>query len=311
MDYGNLKESILSGKTLVNLKYLPAQSIMFSILFHNKYLAQTVIRAVTNEPVNIKDPLAEHRNDLIKAMDSHIWEDVFTKDENNRIYTLDMQRQYLKSRNRNRNVYYSAKELSGQKIKQGKYENLKQVSITFIYENNTTPEAPPMAKIQLTDINTHEIYTDLLTLYEVNLNRITKDSPIHPDLIILKYFLTIKTQEDLCDFVTEYNTEFSRQLVICYLNAAIDEPTLIKVEGSKRFMSKTDFESLTRAHLEGKAEGVAEGEARGEARGEAQGLSISAKIIQALKANVPIKEIETEYNVSAGQIEELRQALAT
>ena len=54
-----------------------------------------------------------------------------------------------------------------------KYEKLYQVSITFVIENNTTPHVPPVAKIQFTDVNTKEIYTDLVTLYEINLNRIT------------------------------------------------------------------------------------------------------------------------------------------
>jgi len=240
-------------------------------MFYHKDLTEPVIRAVVDEEVYITDPLIEHQNDIVKAIRSNIWLDVFTRDIRDYIYTLDMQRRYFKTRNRNRNVYYGVRELSNQTVNEGRYEHLKHVAITFIFENNTTPNAPPISKIQLTDVNTQEIYTDLLTLYEVNLNRITQDQPasqdqnntqnqpIPQDLIILKDFLTIKTHEDLCNFVNTHDTPFSQLLIIRYMDAITDDALLIEIEGSEKFMFKLTDERLKAERDEGIIEGIAKG----------------------------------------------------
>jgi len=80
-------------------------------VFYHKDLAETVIRAVVRENVSIVDPLVEHRNDMVKAVESSIWFDVHTKDATERIFALDMHRAYQKTRNRKRSVYYAAKDM--------------------------------------------------------------------------------------------------------------------------------------------------------------------------------------------------------
>jgi len=190
--YDRLKTAVIAGDITVNSIYLPANNKVFSIMFIHKDLSETVIRAIIGEDITIIDPLIEHRNDIIKAIESSIRVDVFLKDEGSRIYTLDMQRFYLKKRNRNRNVYYGAKELSAQEVTDCRYEKLKQVSITFIFENNTTPNVPAVAKIQLTDINTKQIYTDLLTLYKGRLiyskKRLRKEAPTIVSAVLEGFF---------------------------------------------------------------------------------------------------------------------------
>ena len=124
--YSRLKEAALAGDITVNTVYLPANHKVFSIVFYHKDLAEAAIRAVVGEDIKIADPLVEHRNDIIKAIESSIWVDVLLKDEAERIFTLDMQRAYLKTRSRNRSVYYGAKELGSQQVQDGRYEKLKQ-----------------------------------------------------------------------------------------------------------------------------------------------------------------------------------------
>ena len=255
-NYKKLKTAILTKSILVNADYLPANSKIFTIMFYNRDLAETTIRAVIGENVCIIDPLVEHRNDILKAIESCIWIDVFLKSIENNIYTLDMQRSYFKKRNRNRKIYYAAKELSSQEVKDMRYEHLKQVSITFIYEKNTTPSALPIAKIQFTDVNTKEIYSDLLTLYEVNLNKITDEANVNEDLLILKAFLSITCHEELCEFVNRFDTVFSKQLVTEYINAVTDDALLLKVEGSEKFMFKLTAERLYEERIEGREEGL-------------------------------------------------------
>jgi hypothetical protein len=167
-----------------------------------------------------------------------------------------MQRSYLKTRSRNRNVYYGAKELAGQTVKDCRYEKLNQVSITFIFENNTTPNVPAIAKIQFTDVNTKEIYTDLITLYEVNLNIINQKSELAEELVTLKNFLSIKNHEELCAFVKTHETEFAKRLVTEYMNAISDDKTLLEVEGAEKFMFKLSEEVLLEEREEGREEGL-------------------------------------------------------
>ena len=136
-----------------------------------------------------------------------------------------------------------------------RYEHLKQVSITFIYEKNTTPNAPPLAKVRFTDVNTNEIYSDLLTLYEVNLNKITDETKPNEDLLILKAFLSITCHGGLCDFVNRFDTIFAKRLATEYINAVTDDALLLKVGGSEKFMFKLTAERLYEERIEGREEG--------------------------------------------------------
>ena len=256
MEFDNLKAAILAGEITVNTDYLPSNHKIFSIMFYHKELTEPTIRAVVGEKVNIQDKLwVEHRNDILKAIESSVWFDVYTKDEIDCIFTLDMQREYFKKRLRNRNVYYGAKEIASQVIKNGKYEHLKQVSIIFILEENTTPNTPAISKLQFTDVNTKKPYTDILTLYEVNLNRITDKTKVNPDIHTLKAFLSIKDHKDLCAYVDSCNTSFSKQLLERYIGAITDDALLLKIEGSNKIMNKTTEWALMDAEIKGREEG--------------------------------------------------------
>jgi hypothetical protein len=255
-EYSLALKAILDATITVNTKYHPANGRVFPIMFYDKEISEPTVRAVVGEEVSIVDPLVEYRHDIVKAYESSIIVDVLLKDVTERVFTLDMQRAYLKRRNRNRQVYYGAKELAAQIVIKSRYEDLKQISITFIYEENTTPGVPPTAKIQLTDVNTSQVYTDLFTLYEVNLNKITDGRRDIPEtLLILKAFLMIRTHGDLCRFVNTYDTDFSRKLVIAYMNAIADDALLMKIGGTEKAMYKLTEEDLMEEREEGRAEG--------------------------------------------------------
>ena len=87
-----------------------------------------------------------------------------------------------------------------------------------------------MAKIQFKNVETNEVYTDLLTLNEFNLNVETSSEELPENLVILRSYLSIKTHEDLCAFMEAYDTWFSRRLVTEYLHAIVDDKILIKIE---------------------------------------------------------------------------------
>ena len=252
--YERLKAAILAGEITVNTLYLPGNYRVFSIVFYNKDISETVVTDVVGEEVAIVDPLVEHRNDILKAIESSVRFDVYLKDKNGRIFTLDMQRAYVKKRNRNRGVYYGAKEIAAQEVKDGKYEKLKSVFITFIFEKNTTPGVPALACIQLTDVMTKKIYTDLFTLYEFNLNAELGNEDLPENLVILRSYLSIKSHEDLRSFVETYDSQFSRRLITEYMRAILNDELLLKVEGSEKYMVKLSEDLLLEERLAGREE---------------------------------------------------------
>ena len=254
--YEKPRLAVLRGQISVHPKYIPSEGRVFTVMFLRKELSEPLIRAITgNNDINLTDPLAEHMNDIIKAAEQSIRVDIFQRDvTSGAVYTLDMQRVYFKKRIRNRNIYYASKELSDQEVKGFKYENLKQVSITFIIEENTTPTAPAFSKIQFTDVITHELYSDLLTIYEINLNKIKRTTGAHKLLQTLAEFLTIKTHDDLRNFINKYNDDYSKRLVTEYMNAILDEKILEKL-GVERFTSKEYQDYLLTEREEGREEG--------------------------------------------------------
>jgi hypothetical protein len=214
-----------------------------------------------------------------------------------RIFTLDMQRTYFKKRIRNRSIYYSAKELASQEVKDGRYERLKQVNIIFILEENTTPGTKPITVVRYMDIDSNEVYSDLSTLYEVNLNRITAGEGLPENLEILKGYLSIKNHDDLCSFVNTYDTEFSRRLVTEYMNAIVSDVILLKVARSEKFMLKLTEDILQEEHEDGRQEGIEIGEQKGAV------VKLVGQIIKKLNKSKTRQQIIDELELEGHDIE--------
>jgi hypothetical protein len=297
--YEHLRDAIIAGHVSLRPGYLPASNDVFTIMFIHKELSEPLISAITNKQIILKDLIAEHNNDLAKAAEQGIRVDVFLRDIADAfIYTLDMQRRYKKEHVRNRNIYYAAKELGDQKVDNFEYENLKQVSVTFILEKNTTPGAPALAKIQYMNVETHEVYSDLVTLYELNLNQVHEEKDLPEIFYMLADFLTAKTHEDLIRFINRYNTGYSKRLVVEYMKATLDENVLQKLDGGK-FAEKKYQDLLLKREEDGI--GI----------GREEGLDLSAKVIGALKKNMPVNEIAERYHVTIHRVEQLQSLLAS
>jgi hypothetical protein len=254
--YEALKAAILSGEISVHPQFLPSNYRVFGVMFLHRALSEPLIRIVTDSlNLTINDPIAEHMNNIVKALEQSIVVDISFHDVPfTCIYTVDMQRSYFKKRVRNRIVYYGSKELSDQEVIAGRYENLKRVSITFILEDNTTPSSPAVSKIQFTNVVTHEVYSDLLTLYEVNLNVILKTEGLPELLYTLAAFLTIKTHEDLCNFVNSYDNDYSKRLVVEYMQAILRQDILNKL-GNGKYATKEYQNNLMQEYEDGREDG--------------------------------------------------------
>ena len=140
-----------------------------------------------------------------------------------------------------------------------RYDRLKHVSITFINEKNTTPKTQLLTKIQFADVSKKEIYSELLTLYEVNLNRINDSNAPSENLLVLTSFLSLTCHKDLCDFVNRFDSDFARRLIIGYFYAVTDDALLLKIEGSEKFMFELTAERIQEEREEAREEGREEG----------------------------------------------------
>ena len=96
-----------------------------------------------------------------------------TRSVDGRIVTLDLQRKYIKDRVRKRTIYYACREISSQKVNKGEYENLKSVVVTFLLTEATLKHTNDNKHILLKD-ETGNIYSDILTIHEVNMKHINQ-----------------------------------------------------------------------------------------------------------------------------------------
>ncbi len=209
-------------------------------MFLDKELAETVIGTIVGEQVELKDSFTEYDVNTLKAYLSKVRFDVYARSKDDCVFTMDMQRRYLRSRIRNRSVYYGAKELSSQEVPDSyKYEDLRQVTIIFVLEENTSRDATPITKVQMTDVETGSVYSELLTLYEVNLNLLDTASG---NMGIIKDFYSINTHDERLRML----------LTVQYMKAIISDEVLQTLEGVEHFMIKNVETLLERERNEGK-----------------------------------------------------------
>lgn len=281
-----------------NENYLPKSDVVFTIMFLNKTLCEKTLNIILGETIELVDIVAESKNNLQKAALNSIYFDIKTQAKDGRIITLDLQRKYIKNRIRNRTVYYACREISSQQVKKGKYEDLKNVIVTFVLTEAPLDPTLDNSKIQL---YTHvgEKYSDLLTIHEVNIRRINNNND--KDLQILKNFFEIDSNEKFDNFVLNYNdTEFGNLLLNCYISATSDVSLLNKLSEEEKFMIKLSDEERIEERQEGRKEGHEEGLKEGLKEGRIQ---IAKKLLQ---NGLDIKFICDTTGLSVNEIENLK-----
>ncbi len=66
-DYVLLKKEILEGSVTINPELLPNNDRVFTVMFHNNVLTETIIRAITGKNVKFEDISEEFRANPKKA----------------------------------------------------------------------------------------------------------------------------------------------------------------------------------------------------------------------------------------------------
>lgn len=241
-----------------NSEYLPRADVVFSVMFLNKKLCQTALTAILGEEVELVDIITEAKNDLHKATLNSIYFDIKTRTTDGRIITLDIQRRYSKNRIRNRTVYYACREITSQKVENYKYEKLKSVVVSFILTEAGMEHTMGNAKIVLKNTKTNEEYSELLTIHEVNIKKISALQG--ENMWILRNFFEITNEYDYHSFIRYYgSTELGNLLVENY-NFAVNNISLLDtLSKEEKFMYKLSEEERLIERQEGRQEAMQEG----------------------------------------------------
>lgn len=268
--------------------YLPKSDVVFTVMFLNKELCEKTLEAITGEQIELIDITAEYKNDLHKAALNSIYFDIKTRAVEGRIVTLDLQRVYSKDRIRNRTIFYACREIASQKVEKSKYENLKSVIVTFLLTEAPLKHTTFNRKIKLVDQTTGKVYSDLLTIHEINIRHISKKHS--QELQILRQFFEIGTETSYQKFVSAYAQTQLGALILEAYDDAVSDPSVLDClsEEDKYMIRLTEEERL----LE-RAEGLKEGEQK-------ERIKIAKKL---LNQNMDIVFISSITGLSEKEIE--------
>lgn len=228
-------------------KYYPSKDEVFSIMFEKHELFERLLNAVLREdgqkPVTVHKPKCQYTLTGENARKNMIRFDVFARDKQDNIYSIDMQGNYRVKRVRNRIVYYVCKALSNEEVVDSRYEDLKNVYVTFIMSKyDKAPNA--VERYQLLSSRTKEPYTDLLTLYEVYAPR-AETLPDSSELKIFLRFFTIFSEEDAEKFRDDFNgIELAKILIESYNAALTSKDDIDRITRKSVYKSKNTDELI-------------------------------------------------------------------
>lgn len=254
---------------MFNSKYLPKSDVVFTVMFLNKDLCERTLEIVTGEKIELKDIVAEYKNDIRKAALNSIFFDIRTESVDGRIITLDLQRKYSKNRIRKRTVYYACREIANQAVEKGHYEELKSVAVSFILTEAGRKTTSERKRIMLKD-DAGEVYSDLLSIYEIGLKNV--DNSSSEDMLVLRDFFGISNENDYNSFCNTYSgNAYAKLLIECYM-AAVRDDTLLDVMGEEeKFMIRLSEEDRLEERNLGRREGEEKGRREGRREGEEKG----------------------------------------
>ena len=239
-------------------KYLPKSDVVFTVMFLDKRLCEKTLSVILHERIELVDIVSEFKNDMYKAALNAVYFDIKTRSKDGRIITLDLQRKYNKSRIRNRTVYYACREVASQKVEKSRYEYLANVIVSFLLTDAGLGPTTDNSVIKLVNVKTGELYSDLLTIHEVNIKHIGNHDSL--ELQILKSFFEISDEKDYRDFIINFGkTELGSLLWMNYISAVNNKSLLVGLGKEEKFMIRLSDEERQEERLEGVKEGIQKG----------------------------------------------------
>ena len=239
--------------------FSPSNDVVFAVIFGKRDLFCRLIQAVTGDIIDLDgDP---HTQATLREDDvllNTIRFDTFAPTRDKRFYSADMQRSYKESRQERRTVYYACRAVSTQNVDDMAYEDLNPVHISFILTSHN--ERTPIKRVKLCDVETHEVFDDLITLTQVYIPTVLKSYDKNSDLYIFASFFKITSQSKADAFVKEFGAnDLGKGLIQMYNAAVANANNLQRIENSPYFTGR-----LTEAQLEvERQKAMKKGEERG------------------------------------------------
>ncbi len=283
----------------------PRNDIVFSIMFSNMELFSSLLKTVTGHTLHAKEIISQASVTPDNVEHNYIRFDTFAKDENGTVYSIDLQNTYSETLIKNRTIYYACRALSGQTVEKGCYEKLNKVVISFIMTSKKNKLPVEIITLQNQE---HKLYSDLLTLYNVYTKTVNQSENTNGELKIFSEFFSVRTCEQMDDFVKHYSeTNTGRRLIELY-SAAIISENLNDIKERVYFDMKITEQDINEAKNEARAEGREEGIKHGLEKGRVEGfLKALIELVKdgllsasdaAGKADMPLNEFEKLVGLS-------------
>ncbi len=289
-----------------NEKYPPRNDLIFAIMFSGrdtgKVLFAELLKSVTGHTLNTEEVLSQANYPPENIDHNYIRFDTYAKDSNGTIYSIDLQNTYAEQLIKNRTIYYACRAIAGQTVNKGAYHQLNEVVVSFIMTKKDNAE--PVEIIHLYNQN-HEIYSQLLTLYNVYVPSVNADEKgnIEQNLKIFSEFFSADSQESLEKFYEKYSQSILANQLLSLYNEAIGRDDLDILIGKEYFDMKITEQDFIEARIECEAKGREKGRAEGRAEGK---IKEDIRILQRMKkAGHTIKEMANIFDMSEAEVENM------
>ena len=272
----------------ITSKNQPSNDIVFGLVFEDMQIFKTTIKCILGEEIDETSyVVSQKENSMGSSIYNKIRFDVYA--EGDRIYTVDMQRGYPQELIRKRLVYYACRAVGGQRVRKGRYDELKTCVISFIFETSSYGSKQFMTEYYIASDAGGKIrkYSDLLTIIELNLKYY--ESTDDENLNILCEFLKIKNNKGLDKFVENHGgSEFGSILYERYIKVILDKDLMEKVSKMELYQEKMQL----RYHTPAEADAII----------EKAGIK-TAKIL--IKNKIPIEIIVESTGLSPKKVQQM------
>jgi len=228
----------------------PSNDIVFGLVFEDTRIFKMTIMCILDDEIDETSyVVSQKENSMGSSIYNKIRFDVYA--EGDRIYTVDMQRGYPQELIRKRLVYYACRAVGGQRVRKGRYDELKTCVISFIFETSSYGSKQFMTEYYIASDAGGKIrkYSDLLTIIELNLKYY--ESTDDENLNILCEFLKIKNNKGLDKFVENHGgSEFGSILYERYIKVILDKDLMEKVSKMELYQEKIQLRYHTPAEAD-------------------------------------------------------------
>jgi len=278
----------------ITSKNQPSNDIVFGLVFEDIQIFKNTIKCIIgDENDDTNYVVSQKENAMGSSIYNKIRFDVYAEGDK-KIYTVDMQRGYPQELIRKRLVYYACRAVGGQKVRKGRYDELKTCVISFIFETSSYGSKSFINEYYIASEDRGKIrkYSDLLTIIELNLKyyKSTDDA----NLNILCEFLRIKDNKDLGKFCEKHEeSEFGTMLYEQYIKVILDKDLMEKVSKMELYQEKIQLRYHTPAEADAimakKAENIAKNLIR-------RGLSIEDIVEDTGLSIKKVQQMAKRYN---------------